>query len=74
MIGKLKFYFFAFISALAAALGLYIAGRKSGKDALKAKQAEHTLKTVKRANEIRDESRRLDDSALDSKLRKFTRK
>ena len=49
MIAKLKLYLIAFGAALLAALGLYGAGRKSGKDAERIKTVEKSRETERKA-------------------------
>ena len=74
MLSKLKLYLIAFGAAFLAALGLYGAGRKAGKDAVMAKTAQKSAKTAREANEKRDEIRLASGSDIDRRLSKFKRK
>lgn len=73
MFTKLKGYLFVAAGVFITILGIFGAGRKAGIDALKAKNKEETIKTMRKAREIRDAARALSEPAIDSKLRRFKR-
>lgn len=60
----------ACLGALIVALAsMFLAGRKSGKDAARADSAESAVKDARRANEIDQDIARLSDAELDDRLR-----
>lgn len=71
---SLKSLGLSLLAILTAVIGIFAYGRKSGSDAVKAKQAEKTIKDVKAANEISENVRSLGDSDINERLRKYTRK
>jgi uncharacterized membrane protein YdjX (TVP38/TMEM64 family) len=74
MLASLKGYLLSAIGLIAAVVGIFYAGRKAGRDAVKVKQAAKTLKHVKEANEIDSETNRLSDDELNARLRPYQRK
>jgi hypothetical protein len=51
MMLRLKLWAAAFLAAIAAALGLFLTGKRRGAQEVKAKQAEATIKAVQRGAE-----------------------
>jgi len=65
---SLKAALISLFGAAAALLGIFLYGRKSGKDAVAAKQAEEAIKDTRKAHAIRDDVRRLSDDDLQREL------
>jgi hypothetical protein len=61
------------LALLAVVAGIFLAGRKSGKDDIRAETNEKALEDVRKANAIDDSVSRLSDDDLNSQLRSYTK-
>ena len=59
LLGKLKFYLAAALTAVAAFFGIYWMGTQRGSEKAKRKEAERALKAAKTEREKRDEINKL---------------
>ena len=74
ILAKLKGYLIAIGVFAVAVLGVFLKGKQAARDEIQAKETQETLKTVKRADEIRDTVKSASDTDIDNELSEFTRK
>lgn len=71
---NLKATLASILGLIAGLLGIFFAGRKAGKDSVRAKQAEAAIKDVRKAHEIDNDTNRLSDNELAERLRQYQRR
>lgn len=62
------------LATIVALSGIFVAGKKSGKDAVRLDNAEAAVKDARKANEIDADVKSLSDAELDRELRAPDRK
>lgn len=62
------------LAAIVALAGIFVAGKKSGKDAVRLNNAEAAVKDARRSDAIDNEVKSLSDADLDRELRAPDRK
>ena len=70
---KLKGYLAAIGTAIAILAGVFFYGQRAGRSAAKDEQAAANAKAIKKAGDVENEIRNLDDAGLDDALGKWMR-
>lgn len=70
---KLKGYLAAIGTALAIIAGVFLCGQRAGRSAAKDEQAAANAKATKKAEDVENEIRNLDDAGVDDALSKWMR-
>lgn len=70
---KLKGYLAAIGTALAIIAGVFLCGQRAGRSAAKDEQAAANAKAIKRAGDVENEIRNLDDAGVDDALGRWMR-
>ncbi|MRG66470.1 hypothetical protein GH789_14430 [Rhizobium pusense] len=70
---KLKGYLAAIGTALAILAGVFLYGQRAGRSAAKDEQAAPNAKAIKKAGDVENEIRNLDDAGVDGALSKWMR-
>ncbi len=70
---KLKGYLAAIGTALAILAGVFLYGQRAGRSAAKDEQAAANAKAVKKAGDVENEIRNLDDAGVDRRLTQWMR-
>jgi len=70
---KFKGYLAAIGAALAILAGVFLYGQRAGRSAAKDEQAAANAKAIKRAGDVENEIRNLDDAGVDDALGKWMR-
>ena len=73
MWAKFKGYLAAIGTALAILAGVVLFGQRAGRSAAKDEQAAANAKAIKKAGDVENEIRNLDDSGVDDALGKWMR-
>ncbi len=70
---KFKGYLAAIGAALAILAGVFLYGQRAGRSAAKDKQAAANAKAIKKAGDVENEIRNLDDAGVDDALGRWMR-
>ena len=70
---KLKGYLAAIGTAIAILAGVFFYGQRAGRSAAKDEQAAANAKAIKKAGDVENEIRNLDDAGVDDALGKWMR-
>ncbi|QNP81842.1 hypothetical protein [Agrobacterium tumefaciens] len=70
---KLKGYLAAIGTALAILAGVFLYGQRAGRSAAKDEQAAANAKAIKKAGDVENEIRNLDDAGVDRRLTQWMR-
>ncbi|MES4990990.1 hypothetical protein ABVB70_11660 [Agrobacterium radiobacter] len=70
---KLKGYLAAIGTALAILAGVFLYGQRAGRSAAKDEQAAANAKAIKKAGDVENEIRNLDDDDVDRRLTQWMR-
>lgn len=70
---KLKGYLAAIGTALAILAGVFFYGQRAGRSAAKDEQAAANAKAIKKAGDVENEIKNLDDTGVDAGLGKWMR-
>jgi hypothetical protein len=70
---KLKGYLAAIGTALAILVGVFLYGQRAGRTAAKDEQAAANAKAIKKAGDVENEIKNLDDAGVDDALGKWMR-
>lgn len=73
LISKLKGYLATIGAALAILAGVFLYGQRTGGSAAREAQAAANAKAIKRAGEVENEVKNLDDAGVDDALGKWMR-
>lgn len=73
LFAKLKGYLAAIGTALAILAGVFLCGQRAGRSAAKDEQAAANAKAIKKAGDVKNEIRNLDDAGVDDALGKWMR-
>lgn len=73
LVGKTQRYLAAIGTALAIIAGVFLYGQRAGRSAAKDEQAAANAKAIKKAGDVENEIRNLDDAGVDDALGKWMR-